>query len=91
MCCCYYSTLATVTASSYQQDHPASQAIDDDPKGETCYHSKPSSHSWWEADLGSEKFIRDIIVFYKVIVILPFTVYIKYQMSHSHQTRTVHF
>ena len=58
--------LATVTASSDQPDHPASQAIDDDPEGVTCYHSELSSHSWWEADLGSEKFLTEIVVQLKV-------------------------
>ena len=54
--------------SSEQPDHPASHAIDDDPKGETCYHSNMSPHSWWEADLGSENFIREIVIQFKVTI-----------------------
>ena len=74
---CYYSIVvvasyltvtivATSTASSEDSDHPASHAIDDDPEGQTCYHSKLSSHSWWEADFGGEVFIREIFIQLKV-------------------------
>ena len=72
---CYYgivikanlvTIVATSTASSEDSDHPASHAIDDDPEGQTCYHSKLSSHSWWEADFGTEVFIREIFIQLKV-------------------------
>ena len=59
--------LAAISVSSFQPDHPAIHAIDDDPKGDTCYHSNISSHSWWQADLGSEKFIREIIIQLEVV------------------------
>lgn len=58
-----------VTARSEQLDHPASHAVDDDPKAKTCYHSSMSCHSWWEADLGSEKFIREIVIQLKVCLV----------------------
>ena len=61
--------VTAVTASSEQPDHPASHAVDDDPKANTCYYSSKSCHSWWEADLGSEKFIREIIVQLKVYLL----------------------
>ena len=63
------NTLAIVTASSEQPDHPAGHAVDDDPKGETCYHSNMSSHPWWEADIGSEKFLTEIVIHFKVEIV----------------------
>ena len=63
------NTLAIVTASSEQPDHPAGHAVDDDPKGETCYHSNMSSHSWWKADIGSEKFLTEIVIHLKVEIV----------------------
>ncbi|XP_065915908.1 alpha-1,6-mannosylglycoprotein 6-beta-N-acetylglucosaminyltransferase A-like isoform X3 [Dysidea avara] len=45
-------------ASSHQQDHTPDKAIDD--KMETCYQSEEAKTSWWEVDLGSEQFIREI-------------------------------
>ena len=80
--------------SSYQPDHPATHATDDDPKGDTCYHSNISSHSWWQADLGSEKFIREIAISIKVsprdcfsielttIVIDDTSIQLSYSWSH---------
>ena len=64
--------VSAVTASSEQPDHPAGHAVDDGPKVDTCYHSNMSSHSWWEADLGSEKFIREIVIQLKVCKCLGF-------------------
>ena len=61
--------VVSVTASSEQPDHPAGHAVDDEPNGVTCYHSNMSPHSWWEADIGSEQFIREIIVQLKVLYI----------------------
>ena len=60
--------VASVTVSSDQPDHPSGHAIDDDPEGVTCYHSNMSSHSWWEADLGSEKLIREIVIQFEVAI-----------------------
>jgi len=51
-------------ASSHKQDHTPDKAIDD--KVETCYQSEEVKSSWWEVDLGSEQFIREIHIKTKV-------------------------
>ena len=86
------NTLAIVTASSEQPDHPAGHAVDDDPKGETCYHSNMSSHSWWEADIGSEKFLTEIVVHFKVeIVYVCVHVCVRVETGSASLTQMTHW
>lgn len=61
-----YSLTVTSASSELLPDHMAVHAIDDDPEGETCYYSNMSPQSWWEADLGSERFVREIDIQFKV-------------------------
>ena len=67
MCTCIVLFLVLIVnslASSQQQDHTPDKAIDDTVK--TCYQSEEAKTSWWEVDLGSEQFIREINIKIKV-------------------------
>jgi len=67
MCTCIVFFIVLIVnslASSHQQDHTPDKAIDD--KVETCYQSEEAKSSWWEVDLGSEQFIREIHIKTKV-------------------------
>ena len=66
MCTCIvlFIVLIVNSLASSQQDHTPDKAIDDTV--ETCYQSEEAKTSWWEVDLGSEQFIREINIKIKV-------------------------
>ena len=90
MCICIVFFIVLIVnslASSHQQDHTPDKAIDD--KAETCYQSEEVKSSWWEVDLGSEQFIREIHIKTKVEKWQASTHNIIYTILHTQHSHTL--